>query len=169
MELKDATEETVAEVTRQLSEDVSNTINDQLNTYFPSNQQKGTTAIKDGKEKNSGLGEAFKFSYQDYLRVFLFLELNRNSDAVMLRIADVIQVNLGQGMQDYGATALGKDGSTAAHAKGGDFRMAEAYTYAQITADIQLNPLLLSNRLFSFDGSTGLGLWKYHYETIKGY
>lgn len=168
-ELKDATEETVAQVTQQLSEDVSNTINGQLNKYFPKNEQQGTTTTEDGEGKNSGLGEAFKFSYQDYLRVFLFLELNRNSDAVMLRIADVIQVNLGQGMQDYGATALGKDGATAAHAKGGDFRMAEAYTYAQITADIQLNPLLLSNRLFSFDGSTGLGLWKYHYETIKGY
>ena len=168
-ELKDATGKTVAEVTQRLSEDVSNTINGQLNKYFPKNEQQGTTTTEDGGGKNSGLGEAFKFSYQDYLRVFLFLELNRNSDAVMLRVADVIQVNLGQGMQDYGATALGKDGATAAHARGGDFRMAEAYTYAQITADIQLNPLLLSNRLFSFDGSTGLGLWKYHYETIKGY
>lgn len=168
-ELKGAADEEVAKLTQQLSEKVSNTINGQLNKYFPKNEQKGTTTSKDGGGKNSGLGETFKFSYQDYLRVFLFLELNRNSDAVMLRIADVIQVNLGQGMQDYGATALGKDGTTAAHAKGGDFRMAEAYTYAQITADIQLNPLLLSNRLFSFDGSTGLGLWKYHYETIKGY
>ena len=168
--LKEVTDKEVAELTQKLSEDVSNTINGQLNKYFPQNkQQRINTTTEDGGGKNSGLGEAFKFSYQDYLRVFLFLELNRNSDAVMLRIADVIQVNLGQGMQDYGATALGKDGSTAAHAKGGDFRMAEAYTYAQITADIQLNPLLLSNRLFSFDGSTGLGLWKYHYETIKGY
>ena len=167
-ELKDATDKKTAELTQRLSEQISTTINKQLNDYFPKNEQKGTDS-KDGEGKNSGLGEVFSFSYQDYLRVFLFLELNRNSDAVMLRIADVIQVNLGQGMQDYGAAALGKDGSTAAHAKGGDFRMAEAYTYAQITADIQLNPLLLSNRLFSFDGSTGLGLWKYHYETIKGY
>ena len=167
-ELKGAADKKTAEVTQRLSEQISTTINKQLNDYFPKNEQKGIDS-KDGEGKNSGLGEVFSFSYQDYLRVFLFLELNRNSDAVMLRIADVIQVNLGQGMQDYGAAALGKDGSTAAHAKGGDFRMAEAYTYAQITADIQLNPLLLSNRLFSFDGSTGLGLWKYHYETIKGY
>ena len=167
-ELKGAADKKTAEVTQRLSEQISTTINKQLNDYFPKNEQKGIDS-KDGEGKNSGLGEVFSFSYQDYLRVFLFLELNRNSDAVMLRIADVIQVNLGQGMQDYGAAALGKDGATATHAKGGDFRMAEAYTYAQITADIQLNPLLLSNRLFSFDGSTGLGLWKYHYETIKGY
>lgn len=167
--LKAASEEEMAKITQKLSEDVSNTVNQKLNTYFPSNQQKIALDSGSGVQKNSGVGEFFKFSYQDYLRLFLFLELNSDSDGVMLRIADTIQVNMSQGMKEYGSEKLDGDGSTSPHPKGSEFQMSNAYTYVTIGANIKLNPLLLSQDLFNFTGEENSGAWTYYYQTTKGY
>ena len=166
--LKNATEEKVAEVSAKASEELSNKVNGKLNEIFPKNQQK-VSLSKDAPSKNSGVGEIFKFSYQDYLRLFLFLELNKDSDGVMLRLADVIQVNTGQGLSGYAKEKLGKSEGESAHGKGKDFRMSEAYTYVRVGADVTLNPLFLSQKLFQFNGEEDLGRWSYHFETVKGY
>lgn len=167
--LQNASEEEIAKISQKLSEDLSNTVNQKLNTYFPSNQQKITLDSGSGVQKNSGVGEFFKFSYQDYLRLFLFLELNSDSDGVMLRIADTIQVNMSQGMKEYGSEKLDGDGSTSPHPKGSEFQMSNAYTYVTIGANIKLNPLLLSQDLFNFTGEENGGAWTYYYQTTKGY
>lgn len=167
--LQNASEEEIAKISQKLSEDVSNTVNQKLNTYFPSNQQSITLDSGSDVKKNSGVGEFFKFSYQDYLRLFLFLELNSDSDGVMLRIADTIQVNMSQGMKEYGSEKLDGDGSTPPHPKGSGFQMSNAYTYVTIGANIKLNPLLLSQDLFNFTGEENSGAWTYYYQTTKGY
>lgn len=167
--LQNASEEEIAKISQKLSEDVSNTVNQKLNTYFPSNQQSITLDSGSDVKKNSGVGEFFKFSYQDYLRLFLFLELNSDSDGVMLRIADMIQVNMSQGMKEYGSEKLDGDGSTPPHPKGSGFQMSNAYTYVTIGANIKLNPLLLSQDLFNFTGEENSGAWTYYYQTTKGY
>lgn len=167
--LKDASEEEIAKISQKLSEDVSNTVNQKLNTYFPSNQQKIALDSGSDVKKNSGVGEFFKFSYQDYLRLFLFLKLNSDSDGVMLRIADMIQINMSQGMKQYGSEKLDGDGSTSPHPKGSEFQMSNAYTYVTIGANIKLNPLLLSQDLFNFTGDENSGAWTYYYQTTKGY
>lgn len=167
--LQNASEEEIAKISQKLSEDVSNTVNQKLNTYFPSNQQSITLDSGSDVKKNSGVGEFFKFSYQDYLRLFLFLKLNSDSDGVMLRIADMIQVNMSQGMKEYGSEKLDSDGSTSPHPKGSGFQMSNAYTYVTIGANIKLNPLLLSQHLFNFTGEENSGAWTYYYQTTKGY
>ena len=167
--LQNASEEEISKISQKLSEDVSNTVNQKLNTYFPSNQQSITLDSGSDVKKNSGVGEFFKFSYQDYLRLFLFLELNSDSDGVMLRIADTIQVNMSQGMKEYGSEKLDGDGSTPPHPKGSGFQMSNAYTYVTIGANIKLNPLLLSQDLFNFTGEENSGAWTYYYQTTKGY
>lgn len=167
--LKETAEDKIEEISEELSQQLSSTLNAELNEILPQNNQ-GIQVNGTDATKNSSMADNFKFSYQDYLRIFLFLELSGDkSDAVMRRIADVIQVNLSTGMKDYGKEKLGRDGNTAAHGKGADFRMNKAYTYVQLSAQITLDPLLLSQQLFQFRDQEDLGRWSYQFQTVKGY
>ena len=133
----------------------------------------GQTALKNsideafGKFGNSESGKItagnpatsiFSFKYSDYLRLFLFIGLYiNNGEGVIKRIADVIQVNLSQKMK---------------HPVGDKFLMSKAYTYARISADIEVKPLLITVPLIADtikNDATNTNWYKFKYSGIRGY
>ena len=80
--------------------------------------------------KKDSITSILKFGYSDYLKMFLFLNLCADDDKVVRRVADVIQINVGNGFAD--TTPLYK------HAKGTGFRMKNANTYIEINATVKL-------------------------------
>jgi uncharacterized protein YicC (UPF0701 family) len=172
--LKNLVETKGEKILDDVSEKLSQKTSELLDSYFPTK----TTTIQGSKNKNTG-GETssstdtiFKFSYKDYLRLFLFLKLTAGgSDDTMLRIADVIQLNLGSGMKEA-AARYGRTGSPA-HAKGDQFRMNKAYSYVELKVNINVKALLMSNQIFvkGANDSTKkpINYWEYEYKTIAGY
>lgn len=137
---------------------------------------RGQTALKEsidnafGKFGNSSSGglagidagnpasSIFSFKYSDYLKLFLFIGANfSNSDAVIKRMADVIQVNTAQ--------KLG-------HPVGEAFLMSKAYTYARVSAEIEVKPLLITIPLIAEtikNDQTDTRWYKFEYSGIRGY
>ena len=141
------------------TEKISEAINSKLDAYFPSssigNQAKGV-----GKTSSSALSSAFNMGYEDYLRVFLIIKLlSDESDMAITRIGDVIQINVNEGLNAY----------EVEHPKKGSFRMAEANTYLEINARIQVKPLLISQDWFEGWLGENMEYLSYDYHTIAGY
>jgi sugar-specific transcriptional regulator TrmB len=98
----------------------------------------------------------YSFKYSDYLKLFLLIGLYTNSDNIMRRVADVIQVNIDK---------------NPAHAAE-EFKMSQAYTYARISVDIEVKPIiiaipLIANTIKKEDTDTRW--YKFHYSGIAGY
>jgi hypothetical protein len=129
--LKDLVQTKGEKILDDVGEKLSQKTSELLDSYFPTKTTKIEGTKNAGGETSSSTDTIFKFSYKDYLRLFLFLKLAcGGSDGTMLRIADVIQLNLGSGMKEY-AVHYGRAGSPA-HAKGGQFRMNKAYSYVEL-------------------------------------
>ena len=75
------------------------------------------------------------------------------------RIGDVIQINVNEGLNAY----------EVEHPKKGSFRMAEANTYLEINARIQVKPLLISQDWFEGWLGENMEYLSYDYHTIAGY
>ena len=95
-----------------------------------STQSTGGSGKKSGV--SSALASVLSFGYEDYLKLFLFINLTVNEDNMLKRTADVIQINMVNG-------AMGDN-----YENKGEFLMANAYTYVQIDADMRLEPLFLN-------------------------
>jgi uncharacterized protein involved in tellurium resistance len=98
----------------------------------------------------------YSFKYSDYLKLFLLIGLYTNSDNIMRRVADVIQVNINE---------------NSGHAAD-EFKMSQAYTYARISVDIEVKPIiiaipLIANTIKKEDTDTRW--YKFHYSGIEGY
>lgn len=148
-----------AEYTKQLS----GKINEKLNEYFPSTATKTNLEMNEGGKTSSALGAALNLGYEDYLRIFLLVKLlGKDSDKVMVRVADVMQVNINQGLNEYGEKFY-------VHPRKGSFKMQNANTYMEIQGEIQLKPLLISQKWF--DGLMGnkIEYLQYEYHTIAGF
>lgn len=77
----------------------------------------------------SGVSSIMDFYYSDYLKLFVLIGLYTNEETIILRCADAIQSNMN----------LKNDG----------YDITKASTYVNVTADIQIKPLLLALPLFS--------------------
>jgi hypothetical protein len=170
--LKNLVETKGEKILDDVSEKLSQKTSELLDSYFPTK----TTTIQGSKnasgETSSSTDTIFKFSYKDYLRLFLFLKLAAGgSDDAMLRVADVIQLNLGTGMKAY-AARYGRAGSPA-HAKGDQFRMNKAYSYVELDVDVNVKALLMSNQIFVKGAGDStkkpINYWAYDYKTVAGY
>ncbi|MBU3112343.1 DUF5702 domain-containing protein [Clostridium lacusfryxellense] len=93
-------------------------------------------AKPDKKGKNSSIITMLKFGYSDYLKMFMFGNITSNDDLVVRRIADVIQINVGNGFTD--TTPL------YTHKKGAGFRMNKANTYIEINATVKLSTMFMA-------------------------
>ena len=141
------------------TEKISEAINSKLDAYFPSSSV-GNRAKGVGKTSSSALSSAFNMGYEDYLRVFLIIKLlSDESDMAVTRIGDVIQINVNEGLNAY----------EVEHPKKGNFRMAEANTYLEINARIQVKPLLISQDWFEGWLGENMEYLSYDYHTIAGY
>ncbi len=142
-----------------VSAQVAETVNSKLNEVFPNNSI--NTGITLGEENSSAVsGKGIKMGYKDYIRVFLLVKLlSDNSDQVVTRIADVIQVNINEGLTKY----------KVQHPKKGTFKMASAYTYFEIDAKVKVEPVLISQDWFEGLKGDKVEYLKYNYHTIAGY
>lgn len=107
-----------------------------------------------GTEKNNGgvtKNSLLSFSYKQYMEMFLFLKLCTDSDKVMLRIADVLQMNM------------------ALQTKKAGYQLGTLYTYIKLDADVTLKTMLISNTWFSNATGNSLGEMKISYTGIRGY
>ncbi|NLL34993.1 MAG: hypothetical protein GX257_06775, partial [Clostridiales bacterium] len=135
--LRNSVEEKEEVLTEAVVEKLTATAIDILNDYIPSDMY--TT------EEVSGLGlelcemkpgrineRILSLSYEDYLQILLVMMLGGTKrDGVLLRIADVMQLNVSQ-----------------FHSRGQSFRMAEAYTFVEITGQITVHSFLLPQGVF---------------------
>ena len=135
--LRNSVEEKEEVLTEAVVEKLTATAIDILNDYIPSDMY--TT------EEVSGLGlelcemkpgrineRILSLSYEDYLQILLVMMLGGTKrDEVLLRIADVMQLNVSQ-----------------FHSRGQSFRMAEAYTCVEITGQITVHSFLLPQGVF---------------------
>jgi uncharacterized protein YicC (UPF0701 family) len=170
--LKDLVQTKGEKILDDVGEKLSQKTSELLDSYFPTKTTKIEGTKNAGGETSSSTDTVFKFSYKDYLRLFLFLKLAcGGSDDTMLRIADVIQLNLGSAMKEY-AVHYGRAGSPA-HAKGGQFRMNKAYSYVELNVKINVKALLMSNQIFVKGANDAtkkpINYWEYEYNTIAGY
>jgi uncharacterized protein YicC (UPF0701 family) len=170
--LKDLVQTKGEKILDDVSEKLSQKTSELLDSYFPTKTTTIEGTKNTGGETSSSTDTIFKFSYKDYLRLFLFLKLAcGGSDDTMLRIADVVQLNLGSGMKEY-ASHYGRAGSPA-HAKGDQFRMNKAYSYVELKVNINVKALLMSNQIFVKGASDStkkpINYWEYEYKTIAGY
>lgn len=88
----------------------------------------GTSATGD---KSTGVASLCSFTYSDYLRLFLLIALYTSEENVVLRTADVIQVNMAQVKGDT------------------TFSLVKSATYVEITAEILVKPTFLALPLFA--------------------
>lgn len=135
------------EVTNQFLDDTFGTMADNLPDMG------GKTSAK------SSLASIIAFNYGDYLKVFLFLNLCTNSDEVVARIGDVIQLNINNALADSGYT----------HPKKGSFKMADAFTYIQIEANVKLKTMFAAMPFFTdYSGKEG-AYFTIKYKSLQGY
>ena len=90
-------------------------------------------------QSSSSVASMLRFGYKDYLMLFTFLGLCVNEDALLLRTADVIQMNLQH---------ASKEGEFK-HQKGEAFLMKDARTYVYIHAKVDLHMLFMNLGLFA--------------------
>lgn len=86
----------------------------------------------------------FKFGYKDYLMILTYISICCG-DSVLLRTADLVQMNL----QKAG------DGSDFKHPGGENFRMSKANTYISVTATADLDMFFMDMGIFASLLETG--------------
>ena len=127
----DASEAAAEEVRKQVKE----LTNSYIESYLGSDIGIGAGEAGAG----GSLAAAIKFGYKDYLMLFLYIDICVNDENVLLRTADVIQMNL----QNAG------EGAQFTHDKGAAFKMSEAYTYVMVECDAELDLLLMDFSIFA--------------------
>lgn len=115
-----------------------------------------TASVTPGSDQEIKDTTAIYWSYSDYLFMFTFLSLMSDSkaDDMYKRVADVIQCNMGEELQDS------------------NYSLINSYVYYNITADVRVKPLLTATPLSRSKGTSILDTssWnKFTYSAIRGY
>lgn len=112
--------------------------------------------------KSSSIAAALKLGYSDYLKMFMFLKLCCNDDAVVKRIGDVIQINVGKGFKLA-------NNKTLSHKKGNEFSLANAHTYIQVESTIKLKTMFLALPIVTEYTGKGGSAFTVKYKSAIGY
>ena len=126
---------------KAIKDSVSNATNGYLNNFIAEGNASGTMNKGNSSSTSStgnSIASVIKFGYKDYLMLFTFLAVCVNDDAILKRVADVIQLNFRN---------TGKD-TLYSHPKKASFLMTKAYTYVTISADVSLDMLFLDMDFF---------------------
>lgn len=133
------------------AQSLKNTLNKEIEGIFGSSAVPGSD--------NTGVSSLLTFSYSDYLRLFLMIGLftnETNEKGILLRTADVIQVNMGR-------TPAYKDKT---------YRLSNSAVYVEMTATVQVKPILLAIPIFSEvaeNPSADQKWYTFKYKAIRGY
>lgn len=107
---------------------------------------------------NTVVSSLMSWQYSDYLRLFLLVALIASDEGVMLRMADVIELNMQQMNGEFGVveTTTTKTVSrffglikyqketTVVQENSKAFKLSKAYTYLTISATLEVKPLLMA-------------------------
>lgn len=110
----------------------------------------GTSETTNG----TGVASMLRFSYSDYLRLFVLLGMLTDQEGILLRTADVIQANMGKITGDT------------------SYRMKNAAVYLELNATIQVKPTMLAMPLFAKlenNPVSDTNWYTIEYMTRKGY
>ncbi len=114
----------------------------------------GDGGFADEDAAGSGAAAFFSFAYSDYIEMFLLIKMFTNEEKVLLRMADVIQVNM--------AECNGKSGYT----------LSNSVVYVKLHADIQVKPTLIAAPIFAdiAENPAGNANWySFSYDGYAGY
>ena len=119
----------------------------------------GSDKESDGTTPTSGSASFFSFNYRDYLKLLLLIKFMSNGETTLLRMADVIQVNM-----------VKVSGNTS-------YRLKNSACYITLDCKTYVKPLFLAVPLIadtasvSTDGGNGKRTFcfEYHYKKTKGY
>ena len=142
-ELQGGLDAYIGQAGREISEQTAELIRNEvmeLTNGFINDYLGGGAGIGTGNVgANSSVAAAIKFGYKDYLMLFTYIAICTDDAEVLLRTADIIQLNL----QNAAADAQFE------HPKGADFKMSEAFTYVLVTGSAELDLLLMDFDLFA--------------------
>lgn len=139
-------------------ESLRNELNKQIDNIFGTSSSKETGA-------QSVVSSLTSWAYSDYLQLFLLVGIVSDSDAILLRTADVIELNMQQITGEIGFTLVdnedqetgysrffetlkkwftGKDNSKVAKENENAFKLSKAYTYLNVKAVIEVKPMMMT-------------------------
>lgn len=147
---------------------VSGTISS-MKDEIKNSAKSGATKLKETINKNvnnmsggsgtsvetSGMSSMIAFQYSDYLRLFLLIGLYTNEQGVILRTADVIQVNMAQKLTDNTG-----------------YLLSSSAVYVKIDATVVAKPTLIGLPLFAdleYNPKDNSNWYTINYSEIKGY
>lgn len=178
-ELANEAKTEIMEAAEQGAESLKNTLKDKIgNVFGPS-----TTAEK---STDNVVFSLLSWSYSDYLQLFLLIATVASPESVLLRTADVIELNMQLLDENMGFIVetteqevsrlwgLIKYTETVTTVKANDeaFKMSKAYTYLNIKATIEVKPIMLSLPLVAGTVKsqlTGSNWYQITYEGTMGY
>lgn len=137
---------TVKDAARNGAESLKSALNNGINSMFGNSN---------GKVEATNVSSMISFQYSDYLRLFLLIGLFTDQEGVVLRTADVIQVNMANKLTDNKSYTLG-----------------ESAAYVQITATVAVKPLLVGLPLFAEtirNDKDDTTWYTFTYTDIRGY
>ena len=150
-EYKDKVFNDIANSATKGADELKSTINGHIDGLFGG----GENSIGNQNGNATGAAAFFSFSYSDYLRLFLLIGTFANEEKILLRTADVIQVNM--------AKCISSDE---------DYLLSNSAAYVAIDANIQVKPTLLALPLFSKVEKNPITKTKWYtieYSGIAGY
>ncbi len=120
----------IGEALNQGGAELKESVNAQIDKMFGTSSSGGSVS----KDNSTATGAAafFSFGYSDYLRLFLLIGTFTNEESILLRTADVIQVNM--------ANCITEDTS---------YQLKNSAAYVKIDAELQVKPTLLALPFFA--------------------
>lgn len=146
-------------------------------TFGTTNKSSGTTSV---------VSSLLSWAYSDYLQLFLVIGMVNSPEALLLRTADVIELNMQTVQGNYGwmeqtkTTEVSRlwglikynktETETVANASA--YKLSNAYTHLKIKATIEVRPLLMTLPLMADTVKsqlTGTNWYQIQYEGVLGY
>jgi F0F1-type ATP synthase membrane subunit b/b' len=155
----------IAQAGEDLSEEAAKSIREGVtnatNNFVDNTLSKVDTTVDGGvKGGSKSLASIIKFGYKEYLMLFTYLKIcidgigDSSNNKILLRTADLIQLNVSHASKDKGAAYT--------HNKNTSFRMTNACTYISITATADLDMFFMDMDIFAamveeepLEGETG--------------
>lgn len=155
-DLKDTAKTKIQEAAKNGVESLRTELNKQIGNVF------GTSDGKLTKTNQKIVSSLLSWSYSDYLMLFLVVSLLVNEEAVILRMADVIELNMQHKDATYASITTTETKTvtesrffglikkqkevteTKVEANDAAFKLSKAYTYISIEATVQVKPLLMT-------------------------
>jgi len=178
-ELADEAEDKLKEAAKNGAESLKSALREQVGNVFG-------TSTSAQSSTNNVVSSLLAWSYSDYLQLFLLIGIVASPESILLRTADVIELNMQQidgnlgyvevttetevsrlwGLIKYTKTETKKEANADA------FKLSKSYTYLNIKATIEVKPMMLTLPLLGDTVKsqlTGTNWYQIVYEGTMGY